>query len=812
MPTGDEAVRRLTHALLRPEKAVEAAQALRDVRTRAAIEGLAELLCRAASAGAALAALAGLEAHDDPLVLDALRAALDSPHPSVRYAAVGSLSRRRAPDVEGRLLRLLRQDASWTIRRAALRALADCSGHWPLLEAASDPHWRVRHALIEALLQWGVTEADRQEIDRRLCHERGAGRAGRSLEHGFRVEGVRRYLLYRWSGQVPPAETDRVPHSAFRTPHLWDWDAAVLARKLERMGAPQRRQAIDDMPPLLRHADERVRGWALDALRRWAEPRHLVRAVELLDEPRDGAGEAVSRLLASMDLDRKEETARLILHLDRSLPAPLAWAIDQASDVFPADEEGPVLIDLFSGASAKAAGVRGALARLASRWNHPEGETWLRKFLSDPDPEVQREAVRGLASRSAVGLEEAVLDRLFRSEHPPLRAEVVKIAVERRVGRELFEAAAHDPDARVRAALADGLAGGSDRPVLLARLQEDADPNVRAAALTPSRAVELVKDPLRETSWHVLARAARMARVPFWKLEPPEPWQTPAALTPALAPLEVKLAAPRQPRLLGPERLAVSPIGISGHYGLPVEGFVRAVESGVNLYFWEPSYQTLTEFADRLSVADRGALHFLSGTFEADGKRVRRDAERALRMLRIERLSIFLLFWVQSWDRIAPDVTEALERLRDEGKVGVFGLSTHSRPLAVEAMEAGWNPVMVRHSAAHRGAEECVLPRAVDLGTSIITFNNTCYGRLLEPGGGQSPASAADGYRYSLAQPGVTVTLSAPATLAELDENLAAQHDLDLPAEPRQRLLERGEVVYWEDRTFRKLVRSPERE
>ena len=45
----------------------------------------------------------------------------------------------------------------------------------------------------------------------------------------------------------------------------------------------------------------------------------------------------------------------------------------------------------------------------------------------------------------------------------------------------------------------------------LAGLQRDGHPAVRAAALTPDRARELVDDPARETSWTVLERAARSA-------------------------------------------------------------------------------------------------------------------------------------------------------------------------------------------------------------------------------------------------------------------------------------------------------------
>jgi aryl-alcohol dehydrogenase-like predicted oxidoreductase len=249
-------------------------------------------------------------------------------------------------------------------------------------------------------------------------------------------------------------------------------------------------------------------------------------------------------------------------------------------------------------------------------------------------------------------------------------------------------------------------------------------------------------------------------------------------------------------------------MGISGHYGLPVEGFVRAFETGINLMFWEPNYRTLTEFLSRITPADRGSIHLLAGTFEADGSRIERDAQRVLRALKVEQIAIFLLFWVQSWDRVTPDVCETLERLQAEGTIGAYGLSTHSRPLAVEALEAGWDPVMVRHSAAHRGAEQQIFPRAAELGASLITFSNTCYGRLLEPRDGWSPPSAADCYRYTLMQPGVRACLSAPASLAQLEQNLAALHDPTLADERRQYLEAFGARLYEEETLFRRFVRD----
>jgi hypothetical protein len=808
-----------THALLRAETAIRAALALRGATGQAEVEGLVELVYEPRSAREALAALEALEGCSAPLVRDALGAALDSPHATVRLAAVEAL--RRWGERPVALVRLLERDESWPVRRAALEALADepGPGRWRVLAAADDPHWRVRHALIGVLLRWGEAEAGREEIEEKLR----SAECGVRSEGAARVEGVRRYLRTRWQGE--PGWVDN-PHSAIRTPQsncpFWDWDPAVLARNLERLGEAGRRAALEWMPLLLGHADERVRGLAADTLRAWGGVAELVRALEVLDEPRGPGAETVGRLFGALDLDRAEAVARFVLHA-RATPAQLAWALDQAGSAFPFEVEEEALWALLREPVARPAVVRCALTRLAARWPHADAKRWLVEFLDESDPEVALEALRGWNASGASSLAEHTLARLLGSAHAPLRAEAVVAALAGAVNVERIAPLAADPDAPVRLRLAAGLAGRPEgwAADLLVRLQADPHPHVRAAALTTGRAAELMAEPGRETSWHVLAGAARLTRTPLWHLQIKEPHakapgrkeaktaEDSSCLLGAFAPLrEVSSSAAPPTRLLGPERLSVAPLGISGHYGLPVEGFVRALESGVNLMFWEPNYRTLTEFFARLAPPERRAIHLVAGTFEAEGERVRRDAERALRLLKVERLAVFLLFWVRSWDRIAVDVYRELERLQEEGKVGAFGLSTHVRGLAVEALEAGWDPVMVRHSAAHRGAEEHVFPRAVELGASLITFNNTCYGRLLQPGGPLPAPGAADCYRYALAQPGVRCCLSAPATLEQLEENLAALREPGLPEERLRRLQAQGAALYAEETTFRRLVRS----
>lgn len=667
---------------VRDDNLLAVAAALRDSATalaaireltgrpeRIAIEGLLEVVIAAPSVRLTQAALAALEPSDYPLVRDAARATLASRFAPVRQAAVQLIHRRGWNDFDDELRDVLRSDSSWPTRRAAVQAIADRPDpvRWNVLIAADDPHWRVRHALVRVLLGWGTNEVDRAMVRNHLVKQCGEARS----------RGVAAYLEWTWSGSEPPSwKAFNAPDPAARCP-FWDWDPAVLAVKLAQLGSAGRAAAIDAMPFLIGHDEERVWRLAVDAIRDIGEAMHFAESLGWLDDPRTGAAVAVGRLFDGLDGDRLAETARYIERAADATPAQRQWA-----------------------------------------------------------------ATRIVVSTS-------------RSLPVP----------------------------------------GPDHPF------------ARAEALTPERAAELVTDPERETSWHVLERACRLAKVPIWEIEPAHAWKPRERPTVPAEPIEAAPTLAAHRTQLGPE-VAVSRVGVSGHYGLPVEGFARAAEAGVNWFFWEPNYDTLTAFAGRLSAGSRRGFHFVAGTFEAEPKRIVRDAERALRMLKVERLGLFLIFWVQSWDRLTDDVRSAVAQLKADGKAATVGLSSHDRPLLVRAMEEGWNPIMARHSAAHRGAERIVFPKAVERGTTVLTFNNLCYGRMLRPVAGLPPPDPADCYRYSLNQPGVAACWSAPATLDQLDANLRALADPTLSDERREELVRFGAALYREETVFRRLIRE----
>lgn len=669
-----------TYALLDPDAAAPAAEALRGSTELAEVEGLIELLLNLdTSATAASAALRSLAHDSSALVGDAVARALNSPHPSVRILAAQEVARRKLfTRAEARLVRLLTADPFWQVRRAALNALATAGRRELLAPVSNDPHWRVRYALTQRLEEWGRDPAEREGVLALLLV---------GEPHAVRL---REYLHYRWTGEVP---ADRASADPAAWCPFWDWDAAVLARNLDLLGRSGRRENLPVLVRLINHPDERVRSWVVLALREDGSITHWADALAQLGDPREDTAPVFDALARGVELDRIEEVAKHILALESPPLAALKWAAGQVGEAFPQDEVGADLERL-----------RPQIANVIDETEPP-----------------------------------------FPPDHPHLRAR----------------------------------------------------------ALTPERARQLIENPTLETSWFVLSRAAKLCKVPVWKLAPETPWTVPAEPREPGEPLALPAINLVRPRQLGQGGPVVSPLGVSGHYGLPVEGYVRAAEAGVNLFFWEPNYATLTRFVTRLSTADRQGIHLLVGTFEANPAKIRKDVERALRNLKLERISVFLIFWTQSWQRITPDVRAELERLKSDGLVQVYGLSTHNRGLARDAIVEGWNPVMVRHSAAHRKAEVEVFPHARERGTSILTFNNTCYGRLLDPS-----FRPSDCFRYTLNTPGVSACFTAPSTLEYLKENLDALRNPALSDEVREKLLERGEWMYREDTVFRKTVRA----
>jgi aryl-alcohol dehydrogenase-like predicted oxidoreductase len=105
---------------------------------------------------------------------------------------------------------------------------------------------------------------------------------------------------------------------------------------------------------------------------------------------------------------------------------------------------------------------------------------------------------------------------------------------------------------------------------------------------------------------------------------------------------------------------------------------------------------------------------------------------------------------------------------------------------------------MHRFNMAHRKAAREVFPVAVKARTPIVAFTATRWGTLLEPYADwpDSQPTAADCYRYCLAQPSVQVVLTAPRSLAELKQNFDVLALPPMSKKERNQWQRFGDLVY----------------
>ncbi len=218
-------------------------------------------------------------------------------------------------------------------------------------------------------------------------------------------------------------------------------------------------------------------------------------------------------------------------------------------------------------------------------------------------------------------------------------------------------------------------------------------------------------------------------------------------------------------------------LGLSGTFGLDKAGCREALER-IQYVFWSPFQKRLTPALkdalrrdrERYVVSAGPLLGFLRGG-------VRAGAEKALRVLGVDFVDVYQLYWLGRTSALTGAVAEELVRLREEGKIRAIGTSIHDRARAGRLAEDSiLDLLMIRYNAAHPGAERDVFPHLARRRPAVVAYTATAWRKLLRPPRGWTgpAATAGDCYRFCLTSPHVDVVLTGPRNVAELRENLAA--------------------------------------
>jgi aryl-alcohol dehydrogenase-like predicted oxidoreductase len=234
---------------------------------------------------------------------------------------------------------------------------------------------------------------------------------------------------------------------------------------------------------------------------------------------------------------------------------------------------------------------------------------------------------------------------------------------------------------------------------------------------------------------------------------------------------------------------AVCRLGLAsyGQTAITPEDVLYALGRGVNFLNWQGLAEGPSDYdAFSAAVAALGKDRQSVVVCAQFGARSANDAATELRSvlasLRTDYIDVLTVYYVERADEWAEITSPggAIPYLRDAKRDGVvrrLGVTSHQRTLAARMAASGLlDLVMVRYNAAHRGAEHDVFPVTGPLGLPVIAYTALRWGALLQRTPDDPPGilipRAPDWYRFVLQHPGVAVTLAAPQTRAELDDDL----------------------------------------
>lgn len=266
---------------------------------------------------------------------------------------------------------------------------------------------------------------------------------------------------------------------------------------------------------------------------------------------------------------------------------------------------------------------------------------------------------------------------------------------------------------------------------------------------------------------------------------------------------------------LAPDLTPVFRLGLAtrGDSRLQAADIMTAFDSGVNYFNWCGHSDGLSEALAKFLAGSRDQIIVAAQFSARSAREAEEELGQILKELNTDYVDILTLYYIESeteWDQItaASGSLPYLKKAQQQGKVRLLGLTSHQRRLAAGWAESGLlDLLMIRYNAAHRGAEEDVLPVTTRLNMPVVAFTCLRWTDLLKatPGNaeGYTPRPATDWYRYVLSHPEISIALMAPCNSEELNENLALLHQWwPLSQEDMEEMSSHGDLVRRWSRDF----------
>jgi predicted aldo/keto reductase-like oxidoreductase len=259
-----------------------------------------------------------------------------------------------------------------------------------------------------------------------------------------------------------------------------------------------------------------------------------------------------------------------------------------------------------------------------------------------------------------------------------------------------------------------------------------------------------------------------------------------------------------EPVILGRTGLKVGRLGLASGYGAPTAAILEAFERGCNYWTWgtvvkgfsAPLREAIKTVAAR---GQRDRLVLAMFTYAHQRKLSEHFFHKGLKSAGLNHADVLILGYFSKHP--SPRLIDGALELKKQGLVRFIGMSGHNRKLFAElAREGVFDVFHLRYSAAHRGAETETFPFIAGLNRpGVVSFTATKNGRLLNPKkmpAGETPATAADCYRFVLSHPAVDVCMMGTKNIEQMRENLKILEGGPMSAEELARMRRLGDFVH----------------
>lgn len=255
------------------------------------------------------------------------------------------------------------------------------------------------------------------------------------------------------------------------------------------------------------------------------------------------------------------------------------------------------------------------------------------------------------------------------------------------------------------------------------------------------------------------------------------------------------------------KRLSVSnpvPLILGGGYDISSGSTRLSWCAGVTHFFWTPFWRKMTKgLREILRCAPRNQVVIMSGNPTQSKVIGTLLFNTSLQLLGIDYIDIWLELWVKDSRRFNPNVMKWVNKKKQEGKIKLFGISTHRHEIAEFALNRDdIDVIMLRHNSAHRYYEDFFEKNSHLVEKKIlITYTSTKWGYLITrdadwPAQNEVP-TAADCYAYSLDNRFVDFVLIGPSNREQLESAFNFFEYSDVEWKQKRALLEAyGKHIY----------------